>query len=168
MRIHCVKQLKDNRRRGAIPTFVRALSSSDNERINRAGYALAKIGDDSVILPLIQALRTPHKFKIGSDSNNITAGFNKDPTARSGLGGLSMGNRSKIVTRVLENKGVRNALLSLTDQDFDYNQAAWKLWYLGRTTPPNLDLRRDQMHANILLRSQIITSLRRRMTDIAS
>ena len=56
---------------------------------------------------------------------------------------MSMGKRPTTALKMLDNKGVRNALIALTDKDFEFNQPQWKGWYVARTTPENLDLRRD-------------------------
>jgi hypothetical protein len=140
MRMHCLKQLKGNHRGGAVSIFVGALGSKDNARVNRAGTALGRMQDKSAVLPLIQALHTTHKFRIGGSANNMNASF--DRTGRGG--GLSMGNRAKVIEKQLSNQGVRDALISLTDQNFEFRELSWKAWYLAQSTPPNLDLRRDR------------------------
>ena len=144
-RLHCLRQLEDNNRSVA-GTFISQLGSKNNRDVRRAGKALQTFGDESSILPLIKAVRTQHKFKVkGGSPGNLNAGFNRDSSGRSGLGGLSMGgNKTRVITRSLENKEVRSALVKLTKQDFEYDTASWLRWYLARTTPPSLDLRRDE------------------------
>ena len=140
LRLRCARLLRKHHRRQAAQYFVSQLASKDNSRINRAAAALKIVGDDSTILPLIQALRTEHRVRVVRNPNRINAAFSRDGR---GGGGLSMGNSSKSMDVMKDNKQVRNALIALTDVDYEFRQHEWKRWYTSRTTPPNLDLRRD-------------------------
>lgn len=141
MRMHCVRQLKKNGRTSAVSLFLPKLRSKSNSTVRRAGYALGELGDNAIVLPLIKALNTTHKYKSGGGGPGISAGF--DPTGRSG-GGLSMGgNKPKTFTKTHTNREVLNALVDITKKDFEYSEKRWMAWYLAQTTPPQLDLRRD-------------------------
>ena len=119
-----------------MPGFVGHLRSPNNTLVRRAGYALGELGDDAVTLPLIKALRTKHTQLVGGQGNG---GIN----ARNG--GVSVGRtKPKKVDRYLKNKEVLNALVKIVGKDHGgYDQERWLNWYLARSTPPNLDLRRD-------------------------
>ena len=135
LRLHCLRQLEKNERYEVVPSFVSELRSSSNVRVRRAAYALRELGDEAVVLPLIKALRTTHVRYVGGRGNgNINLG----------PGGLSVGRtKPRKVSEVRNNKEVLSALVKLTKKDFDYDQQRWLDWYLYKTTPPDLDLRRD-------------------------
>ena len=75
--------------------FVSKLSSkkSDNPTVNLAGVALREMKDPSSIGPLIDALVTTHKFKVGSGGGegSISPTFGNGPGGSGG--GLSMGGK---------------------------------------------------------------------------
>ena len=60
----------------ACPIYVRALRNSDNEVVRRAGRMLEKIGDDSVVDALIDAIVTTHQVPVNVVDNSNTYGFN--------------------------------------------------------------------------------------------
>ena len=139
MRLLCIDQLaKGPRRRQAVTTFLRELNSKNNVRVNRAAVALSRLDDRSAVLPLIEALETTHSFKTGGSPGNMNLSFNNSNR------GFGVGNPSRTITRSIENKSVLNALVSLTHQNFQYSKSNWKRWYVIKTSPPNIDLRRDE------------------------
>ena len=64
----------------ACPIYVRALRNSDNEIVRRAGRMLEKIGDDSVVAPLIEAVATTHQVPVNVLDNSNTYAFNRNGT----------------------------------------------------------------------------------------
>ena len=135
IRLHAIRQLDKNNRRSVASRFVSALRSNDNVQVRRAGHALGVLGDDAVVLPLIKSLRTKHTRLISGPGNG---GINMRN------GGLSVGrSKPKKVSEFRNNKEVLSALVKITRQDFGYDQRKWLNWYLSRSTPPKLDLRRD-------------------------
>lgn len=136
LRLLCVRILRRSKMRGVASGFVPALGSSSNAEVNRAGYALGELGDESVLLPLIKALNTTHIKLVGGQGNG---------RINASRGGVSMGqSKPKKVPVSRENKDVRDALTKLTDGvDFGYNETRWLQWYAAKRTPPQLDLRRD-------------------------
>lgn len=136
IRLHSIRQLKKNKRFSVVPGFVSQLRSKDNTAVRRAGYALGELGDDAVTLPLIKAIRTKHTTLVGGAGNG---GINMRN------GGLSVGRtKPKKVDKVVKNPEVLSALVKITGKDRGgYNQQEWLAWYRRRSTPPNLDLRRD-------------------------
>jgi hypothetical protein len=137
LRLQCTKQLKkEYHRRAATRSLVAELRSKDNSRVNRAGAALGVLGDDAAVLPLIKALKTEHKTIQGGSQNTVGV-------PRNGGSTLSWGSRTRVIYLPRENKGVRNALIAVTDEDFGFDEPKWLHWYSVRTTPTNLNLRRD-------------------------
>ena len=132
----CVRILRRSKMRGVASGFVPSLGSSSNSEVNRAGYALGELADESVVLPLIKALNTTHIKLVGGQGNG---------RINATRGGVSMGqSKPKKVPVSRENKDVRDALVKLTDGvDFGYNETRWLQWYAAKRTPPQLDLRRD-------------------------
>ena len=94
-RLTCFDQLTGNAMHMAVPMYVTNLKSKDNERVNRAGAALGKLGDKSAISPLIDAVTTTHKFTVvqgSSEPNRVSTGFS--PGGMGG-GGMTWACRSK-------------------------------------------------------------------------
>lgn len=135
IRLYAIKLLERHNLRGVVPAFLPELNSSSNVRVRRAAHVIGQLGDETVVLPLIKALRTKHTQLVGGAGNgNINVS----------RGGLSVGRtKPKKVDVWRENREVLSALVKLTDQDFEYDQQRWLNWYLSLTTPPGLDLRRD-------------------------
>ena len=130
-----------------IVPFVQALKSKDNKVVNLAGLALGQLGNPAAVSPLIDALVTTHKYSLqpeGSGGDQITAGFGS-PGAGGG-GGLSMGgNGPKIETRVESNEKVHQALMKLSGkQNFEYDEQAWRAWYVDTQMRQHVNSRRDQ------------------------
>jgi hypothetical protein len=141
VRRDCLDVLVDSGRRGLATPYVRALRDSDNEIVNRAGEALGQIGDRDAIGPLIDALLTKHKFKVGegnADQHAYT--FTPDSNAFS-FGGSA----PKIVTDTVRNPAVLSALVTLSGgTSFDYDQSQWRRWLAAQAKANAVDVRRDQ------------------------
>ena len=135
IRLYSVKILERNNRRAVVPAFVGELRSKSNARVRRAAYAIGVLGDDSAVLPLIKALRTKHTRLVGGMGNGNINARN---------GGLSVGRtKPKRVDEWEDNPEVLDALVRLTDVNFNYRVRDWLRWYESQTTPPEIDLRRD-------------------------
>jgi hypothetical protein len=141
-RLQCVEYLMAMNEEIDISPYVKALKAKDNEIVNIAAEALGLIGNQDAISPLIDALVTSHKFKI-EQVGDMSASFSRDGT---GGGGLSAGNKPQFFFRDLENPQVLQALLKLSvDQDYDYDQTAWRRWFVNQQKETKyVDPRRDQ------------------------
>ena len=127
----------------SVTPYTKALKSRDNEIILRAAEALERIGDPEAISPLIDALVTTHKF-INPNANPGQMSASFDPSGNGG-GGLAMGGKPKVTKRVRRNSEVRRALVELSGgQDFEYDSAAWRRWYVNTQIHDNVDTRRDE------------------------
>lgn len=111
------------------------LSSSNNESINRAGELIGRINHSSGIVPLINKLITEHKESTGADPNRMNVGF--------GAGGTSFntggGPKFRVVRR--QNESVRQALFDITGQDFGFDTALWRKWYISEQTVTDYNVR---------------------------
>src|SRR5205085_482624 len=98
--------------------------------------ALGRLGDPTAVRPLIDALITKHKVQVGQGNNGaIGAGFG-GPVGNGGGGGggggLTMGGGPQFVDQSLRNESVRDALVALTDQNFDFDTATWQKWFAAQ------------------------------------
>ncbi len=140
VRLTCLDHLQDKKRPEVVSYFVAKLRDKDNAIVNRAGVALRRMKEPSAVGPLIDALITPHVYKIakpGGD-NSMSAGFGGGGT------GMSMGGGPKSIRKFLQNEAVLGALVTITGCNFNYDKQAWKYWLSTQKKPPNsLDARRD-------------------------
>ncbi|MBW8885410.1 MAG: hypothetical protein JF612_11715 [Planctomycetia bacterium] len=102
----CLDLLKQQGANIAVPFFINELKSKSNARINRAADCLARLGDKSATLPLINALVTEHRetVSMGGGAGSISAG----------PGGFSTGKSAMVIKKRLENSSVRSALSTLS------------------------------------------------------
>jgi PBS lyase HEAT-like repeat len=135
VRDECLDYLIHRNRPVQILPYVQALKSKDNLVVNRAGYALGRIGDEAAISPLIDALVTKHKYQID---------MGPEMTA-SASGGLSVGGGGiKIIEKEEQNERVLNALVKLSgNQNFEYDEPAWRAWFVDRQMRQQYNSRRD-------------------------
>jgi hypothetical protein len=140
-RLQCVEYLMAMNDDIDISPYIKALKAKDNVIVNIAAEALGLIGNPEAISPLIDALVTTHKFKI-EQVGEMSASFSRDGSG----GGLSAGNKPQFFNRDLENADVRAALVKLSgDQDYDYDQQAWRRWFVNQQKDTKyVDPRRDQ------------------------
>ncbi len=141
VRLSCVDLLGKTKSHEVVGYYVGQLKSKDNRIVNRAAVGLARMGDRSAVLPLIEALWTTHKFKIVTgtgSSNGISTTFNS-----SGGGGLSMGGGPKIVKQDLQNQNVLDALVMLTGANYGFDMRTWKSWFAAQKQRGTVDARRN-------------------------
>ena len=141
IRHQCLELLIKSGRPGIATPYVRALKNKENEFVNRAAAALGQIRDPDSIGPLIDALITTHKMKVGdSNPDQHAYSFSKDSSAFSfGSGG------PKIVSQSVRNRAVLDALLTMSGGvSFDYDQVQWRNWLAAQAKATAVDVRRDQ------------------------
>lgn len=131
----CLRELVKHGAQQAAGVYVKALTGKDNGLINRAGAGLARVGQDDAVLPLIDALITPHKTVVQS-------GGSISPTFGSGGSGLSAGSKTTVIVNHVSNESVLGALRAITHEDFQFDKQAWREWYIDSHTPRKVNLRR--------------------------
>jgi hypothetical protein len=142
IREDCLAYLTSAARPVSIVPYVTALKSKDNIIVNRAGEALGKLGDPAALSPLIDALVTTHKYLIDPGSGGRTnAAF--DPSGGGG-GFTTGGERPKYQTVDEDNQRVLAALKKLSGQNFDYDEVAWRRWYVDMLMRQHTNARRDE------------------------
>jgi len=141
----CVDQLAQRKTPPLVRQFVLALTSQQNDRVNRAAFALSSLGDQSAIPPLIDALVTRHDAVLpGSDL--ISSTFVKNsPANRTGDSFTSGPTAPQVITQTATNQEVLKTLVKLTGVSFSFDQRAWRNWYTleqRRGSPTSVDARR--------------------------
>ncbi|MBA3484417.1 MAG: hypothetical protein H0T51_21660 [Pirellulales bacterium] len=143
VRDQCLDYLIREDRPVQLLPYVQALRSKNNVVVNRAAYALGRIGDPAAISPLIDALVTTHTQIIDPGANGgdrISADFG------SGGGGFQFGgNGPKAVKVDKQNVRVLEALNALSgNQNFDYDEPAWRAWFVDLQMRERINSRRDE------------------------
>ncbi len=113
------------------------LPHARNEYVNRAASILQSLGDWSVVMPLIDCLKTRHKVA------------NPNPAKPGGIaagnGGMNIGGGSgpTELTVTVTNDGCLNTLRRMTQQDFGFDLLQWRRWYAAQVTNTTASIRRD-------------------------
>jgi hypothetical protein len=100
-------------------------------RVNRAAAGLNALKADNAVLPLIEALVTKYKVTRTQQGNYNVAG------------GLTTPGKPETTIEQAQNQDVLGALVSLTRQNFLYDEKQWLSWYASVYAAPMGDLRRD-------------------------
>jgi len=125
-----------------IPFYIAALKGNDNARINQAALCLGMLRDKSAISPLIDALRTTHRHvEQQGQPGQISTTFSSGP-GNNRAGGMSVGGQPKETVETLENQQVLSALMAITGVSFQFDQKAWRAWYVSQMRSLNVDARR--------------------------
>jgi hypothetical protein len=149
----CLDELKRHGAHYVLPLFLAELKSKDNRRVNRAAECLERLGDTDATLPLIEALKTEHKFQVSTGPpGGMSVGFGggapgsgANTGTGGGLGGMSMGGKPKIFKKMLENRSVRAALtVFYPGVNYQFDEDAWRDWYIRSQTSTAVDLRRSE------------------------
>jgi hypothetical protein len=143
IRQQCLDHLLRVHQPVSLTPYVKTLKSPDNVIVLRAAEALGRIGDPAAISPLIDGLVTTHKY----DNPDAAPGeFNASFSPSGGGGGLAFGGGgNKIIQVDQQNPEVRMALVELSGgQDFQFNEKAWRRWFVNQQIHDNVDARRDQ------------------------
>jgi len=147
VRLTCLDYLEKLNNPDVTAYYVGKLGDKSNRVINLAAVGLRRVKDPSAVGPLIDALVTTHKFKVtkGGGPGSMTTTFGTGPggSGAPGGGGLSMGGKPKIYSLHLRNQAVLDALVTVTGQNFNFDQRAWKYWYAAQKKTAPLDARRD-------------------------
>ena len=132
--------------------YCNALNQRNNVIINRAAIILGKMADYSSLVPLMNALYTPHELVMGPDAHIVPGRpiiMSTDPilmsAAHQGRFNLSDDDDLPQIQPVLvRNIEVQAALLKISGVDFGYDVPAWKKWYANWNIQrlPQLEARR--------------------------
>lgn len=117
--------------------------NSSNDDINQAAVMLEKLGSRAAIAELINALITVHKETVteGSAENEYNVSIDKKGKS----GGLSLGQKTKIINHHVRNTSVHRALKRITGEDFGYDIDQWNDWYKNQRRVTQYNSRRGGM-----------------------
>ena len=144
LRERCLTELRRQGGHLAIPVFVKALQSKDNKLVRRAAVGLQVLGASSATKPLIDALETTHKTVKQGNPGQMTTSFGGGGD-NGGLGGMSMGQKTQVITQHIQNPEVLDALISLyPGVNHLYNKDKWRQWFMSQKTSVPPDFRRGE------------------------
>jgi hypothetical protein len=160
VRTRALESISQEREVVAVPQYVLALQSSQNEIVVRSAVALQKIGNKQAVPALIEALVTTHQYEVEVVDTANTYSFTTDgnfaqnslnsmvpPEVQAGLltgqypNGVIIDNsaipkktRMVKVRRTQKNPEVLAALESLTGERYGYDEHTWRLWWSAQKT----------------------------------
>lgn len=144
LRERCLFELKRQGAHLAIPVFVKELGNKDNKVVRRAAIGLHVLGASSATKALIDALVTTHKHVVQGNPGQMTASLGGGGD-NGGLGGLSMGQKTQVFKRDIQNEEALSALTSLhPGVNFLYDKEAWRRWFMSSKGSLAPDLRRGE------------------------
>lgn len=139
--------------------YIRELRNGLNPVVCRAAAGLERVGDQRAVAPLIEALVTPHRYQVqsntpavqsysGSTDGSVTSGLGAgtlppevEIAIRTGqlpqgavmappIGGAPAVPRKMVTVTVNQpNQEVLTALQKLTGQNFGFDERTWRLWW---------------------------------------
>jgi hypothetical protein len=131
VRLQCLDQLEKQKDETVTKYFIVRMNDkhASDETIDRAGVGLGRMKDPTAVPALIEHVyykRTEVVPSGGGGPGAMTTTFNKNG---GGGGGLSMNAKPKTVDRWVQSRGVLDALVAITGQNFGYDFRAWSTWY---------------------------------------
>ncbi len=142
VRHQCLDHLLRVHQPVSLTPYVKALKDRNNAIVLRAAEALERIGDAAAISPLIDALVTTHRV---TNPNAPPGEFNAAFSPTGGGAGFSFGGGNKIYKEDKQNYAVWRALVELSGgQSFEYNERAWRRWFVNLQVHEHVDARRDE------------------------
>ena len=132
-RLSCLDELekqKDDAVTHYYENRMRDKKASDDV-IDRCGVALGRIKDPHSVATLVLYVAYTRTELVpnsggGGGPGSMTTTFNKNG---GGGGGLSMNQKPKTYERLVNCRGVLDALQAITGQNFGYDSRAWQTWY---------------------------------------
>jgi hypothetical protein len=131
VRLSCLDELEKQKDESVTKYFIVRMNDkhASDETIDRAGDGLARMKDPAAVPSLIEHVyykRTEVIPNSGGGPGAMTSTFNKNGGPG---GGLSMNAKPKTVDRWVQSRGVLDALVAITGQNFGYDFRAWSTWY---------------------------------------
>lgn len=137
VRYTCVEVLAQRPHPDIVKQYIPYLVDDNPVIINRAAFALEHQGDPSAVGPLIDALVSTHQVQYTSGGSGYTTTFSSSGSS------FQTGPSTRSYTHTSKNTMVRNALVRLTGENFDYDVPRWRAWYASQKKLESVDLRRD-------------------------
>lgn len=141
----CLDHLVRTKSKRAVHQYIAIIKDEKSQppTINRAAVALGRLKDSIATPALIDALETKHVVVIQPGGGG---GGGLGPITAAGNGGLNAGAPKPIKqTRISQNDQVLAALTTIhAGVNFNFNEDAWRDWYMETHEPANVNLRRAQ------------------------
>ena len=156
----CLNGLRPEDYEVARPIYLKELKSKSNVTICRAAQSLERVGDESCVPALVQALTTLHVYKISVPDNQQSVSFDSsgqfslggvngamtippeiqagiasgqiNPNALTQITGKPQKMKQVLVKQKVDNKEVLSALQRITGQSFGYDKRSWTLWWTAK------------------------------------
>ena len=131
IRLACLDELEKQKDDAVTKYFVYRMNDkhASDDTIDRVGIALGRVKDPTSVPSLIEHVyykRTEVIPNSGGGPGSMSTTFNKNGGPG---GGLSMNAKPKTVDRWVQSRGVLDALVAITGQNFGYDYRAWQTWY---------------------------------------
>ena len=131
IRLACLDELEKQKDDAVTKYFVYRMNDkhASDDTIDRVGIALGRVKDPTSVPTLIEHVyykRTEVIPSGGGGPGSMSTTFNKNGGPG---GGLSMNAKPKTVDRWVQSRGVLDALVAITGQNFGYDPRAWQTWY---------------------------------------
>lgn len=144
LRAECIDYLKESgpRMELAVQAFMRRLvndnpKSDDPKIYDRAGQALAVIGDERCLARLLDCLVTKHIIVPPA-----TPSYNVGQTSDGNIN-MNQGKKKEVEVKS-ENAGVLGALVEISQgENFGFDVERWREWYAAKYAAPNPNVVRD-------------------------
>lgn len=156
----CLNGLRPEDYETARAMYLKELKSKSNVTLCRAAQSLERVGDESCVTALVQALTTLHTYKISVPDNQQSVSFDSNgqfslggvngamtippdiqagiatgqinPNALTQINGKPVKMKQVLVKQKVDNKEVLSALQRITGQSFGYDKRSWTLWWTAK------------------------------------
>ena len=130
VRLSCLDELEKQKDEALTKYFegrMRDKHASDDV-IDNAGVALGRIKDPTSVATLVNYVSYERTVVLPSANGPgaMNAAFNRNGGPG---GGLNMNAKPKTIQRLVQCRGVLDALVAITGQNFGYDPRAWQTWY---------------------------------------
>lgn len=134
VRYACVDQLEKIKPANVQKYYLKVLQGNDNWQVNRAAYALGRLGDQTSLSPLIDALITTHAYTTQSGNPGNGSGDAVSTSFSPGGTSFSAGSSPKTFRVNVQNEDVLRSLVILSNGvSFNYDIPRWRAWLAARS-----------------------------------
>ncbi len=157
LRLRSVEKIAANQRHLAVAEFIQHLRDEQNVVVRRAASGLKQLGSEVAVPQLIEALVTTHAYRIKVPNPTVGVSMGPGGAVSSGTrvvlppdieaglltGAIDPANihfpgansfRWETVRVNQQNPEVLDALQTLTDVDFGFDERTWKLWWMSQNS----------------------------------
>ena len=152
--------IKGSDRQTVLDTLLPHLRDDNNTNVRRAAVVLQKVGDQTAVPALIDALVTRHIYRVQVPDRSGTMSFGTDGSMGGAqipaelMAAIQAGQypngviirqpedrpvryRTVAITKDLQNTEVLDALKTITGQNFGFESGTWRLWWTSQKNSIN-------------------------------